>query len=300
MDWIATAAGQSRHCEAPAVVCQRSFFNHGVQPWSSFWQSADHAGSRDSNLPFMFFPVETAAGHQKLFDDWCSQDVGTGVRGGSAWLLQQSIILCQRGPPATFAECTECGGKIHHWCKKIRSHLSCVAWSSLVTSATKDNLQDRHFDALVFERFGTSLPGDWLYLNLVDARPKTVCDLQHQDSYTFQEPRQWHLDQGRSRSLVLQSGMICLPVWRILLWAKTLSENCLKHIYLIDDRYFCAFAVFINLRGEMSVMKWNEIRRCRETQEAAGCSANNCSRVYDVSARGVSIGGRTSTTWSRA
>ena len=28
------------------------------------------------------------------------------------------------------------------------------------TSATKDNLQDRHFDAPVLERFGTSLPGD--------------------------------------------------------------------------------------------------------------------------------------------
>ena len=36
MDWIATAAGQSRHCGAPAVVCERSFFNHSVQPWSSF------------------------------------------------------------------------------------------------------------------------------------------------------------------------------------------------------------------------------------------------------------------------
>ena len=159
---------------ALAVVCQRSFFNHGVQPWSSFWQSADHAGSRDSDLPFVFFPVETAAGHQKLSDDGCSQDAGTGVRGRSAWLLQQSIIWYQRGPPATSAECTECGSKIHHWCKKIRSHLSCVAWSSLVTSATKDNLQDRHLDAPVLERFGTSLPGDRLYLNLVDARPKTV------------------------------------------------------------------------------------------------------------------------------
>ena len=37
--------------------------------------------------------------------------------------------------------------------------------------------------------------------------------------------------------------------------SKTLSENCLKHFYLIDDRYICAFAVYINLRGEMSVMK---------------------------------------------
>ena len=35
-----------------------------------------------------------------------------------------------------------------------------------------------------------------------------------------------------------------IPDWRILLWAKALSENCLKHFYLIDDRYFCAFAVF--------------------------------------------------------
>ena len=32
------------------------------------------------------------------------------------------------------------------------------------------------------------------------------------------------------------------------------SENCLKHFYLIDDRYTCAFAVFINLRGEMFVI----------------------------------------------
>ena len=54
--------------------------------------------------------------------------------------------------------------------------LLCFAWSSLVTSATKDNLQDRHFNAPVLERFGTPppLPGDWLYRNLVDAWPKTV------------------------------------------------------------------------------------------------------------------------------
>ena len=103
----------------------------------------------------MFLPVEAAAGHQKLIDDWCRQNIGTGIRGRSAWLLQHSIIWCQRGPPATFAECTDCGCKIHHWCKKILSHLSGVAWSSLVTSATKDNLQDRHFDAPVLERFGT-------------------------------------------------------------------------------------------------------------------------------------------------
>ena len=122
----------------------------------------------------MFFPVEATAGHQKLIDDWCRQDIGTGVCGRSAWLLQQSAIGCQRGPLPTFAECTECGGKTHHWCKKIRSHLSCVAWSPLVTSATKDNLQDRHFDAPVLERFGTLLPGDRLYRNLVDARPETV------------------------------------------------------------------------------------------------------------------------------
>ena len=49
-----------------------------------------------------------------------------------------------------------------------------------------------------------------------------------------------------------------MPDWGILLWAKTLSENCLKHFYSIED--ICTFAVYINLRGEMFVMKikWNE------------------------------------------
>ena len=37
--------------------------------------------------------------------------------------------------------------------------------------------------------------------------------------------------------------------------SKTLSENCLKHFYLIDDRYICAFAVYINLRVERFVRK---------------------------------------------
>ena len=41
--------------------------------------------------------------------------------GGRLDYCNSLIIWCQRGPPATFAECTECGGKIHHWCKKIRS-----------------------------------------------------------------------------------------------------------------------------------------------------------------------------------
>ena len=36
---------------------------------------------------------------------------------------------------------------------------------------------------------------------------------------------------------------------------SSLSKNCLKHFYLIDDRYICAFAVYINLRGEIFVMK---------------------------------------------
>ena len=56
-------------------------------------------------------------------------------------------------------------------------------------------------------------------------------DLQHQDRYTFQEPRQWYLEQGCSRSLVPPFEMICLSDWRTLPWAKTLSENCLKHFY---------------------------------------------------------------------
>ena len=41
--------------------------------------------------------------------------------------------------------------------------------------------------------------------------------------------------------------------------SKNSFRKLLKHFYLIDDRYFCAFAVFINLRWEMFVMKWNEI-----------------------------------------
>ena len=75
------------------------------------------------------FPVEAAAGHQKLINYWCRKDIRKGVRGRSAWLLQQSIIWCQRGPPVTFAECTECGGKIHHWCEivfTVTSLLCCV------------------------------------------------------------------------------------------------------------------------------------------------------------------------------
>ena len=34
-----------------------------------FDSQLDHAGSRDSNLPLMFFTVEAAAGHQKLIND---------------------------------------------------------------------------------------------------------------------------------------------------------------------------------------------------------------------------------------
>ena len=55
--------------------------------------------------------------------------------------------------------------------------------------------------------------------------------------------------------------MVCLPDWRTLLWAKTLSENCLKHFYLIDDCDICAFAVYINLRKEMFRMnEWMRVR----------------------------------------
>ena len=43
-----------------------------------------------------------------------------------------------------------------------------------------------------------------------------------------------------------------------LIKTKTHSENCLKHFYLIDDHYICAFVFFINLRGEMYVMEWKE------------------------------------------
>ena len=69
---------------------------------------------------------------------------------------------------------------------------------------------------------------------------------QHQDSYNIFIPRTktmtfGHLDRGRSRSLVPQFGMICLPNWRLLPWAQTLSENCLKHFHLIDDRCICGF-----------------------------------------------------------
>ena len=182
-----------------------------------------------ATCPLMFFPVEAAAGHQKLIDDWGRQDIGTGVRGRSAWLLQQSIIRCQRGPPATFTECTECGGKINHWCKKIRSHLSCVAWSSLVTTATKDNLQDRHIDAPVLEW----LAPPYLYRNLVDAWPKTVTISSIRTAVHSKN------QDNDIRTKVVQGlwshnlEWTACRIWRILLWAEILLENCLKH-FLFD------------------------------------------------------------------
>ena len=109
-------------------------------------------------------------------------------------------------------------------------------------------------------RFFTSLPGlpgDWLSQSR-RCPAKDSCNLQHQDSYTFQEPKQWHLDQGHSRSLVPQSGMTCLPDWRTLPWAKTLSENCLKHFYSIDDCYIFAFAVFSTCAEKCTY--WNRMK----------------------------------------
>ena len=109
----------------------------------------------------------------------------------------------------------------------------------LVTSATKDNLQDRHFDAPVLERFGTTLPGDWLSLNLRRCPNLEIVAICNIRTAIHSKKRQWHLDQGHSRSLIPhpQSGMICLPVCKdSSIWAKPFSENCLKHFYLIDDR----------------------------------------------------------------
>ena len=100
----------------------------------------------------------------------------------------------RRGPLATFAECTKCGSKIHHWCKKIRSHLSCVAWSSLVTSATKDNLQDCHFAPFYLQRLTVSQS------RRCPAETVTICSIR-----TAIHSKQGRLHRG--------SGSSCLPSW---------------------------------------------------------------------------------------
>ena len=125
------------------------------------------------------FPVEAAAGHQKLIDDWCSQDVDTGVHGRSAWLLRATVYYMV----SARTSCDICRTRVQNaaarfitGARKYDLISPVLLWSSLVTSATKDNLQDRHFDAPVLERFGklAPLPGNWLYHNLVYAWPKTV------------------------------------------------------------------------------------------------------------------------------
>ena len=184
-------------------------------------QSAHHSGSCGGNVPLVFLSAEAAADYPKFIDNRCGQDVGTSVCRRSAWLLQQSTVRCQRRTPATSAECPERGSTVHHWYSEIRSHHASVAQPSLVASATKDNFQDRHFDVLMFEWTGTFLSG----------------------SCTFQEPEQWHLDRGHSRSAVQKSGTIFPLGWKIHLWVLTHFENCLRHSCLINDCYMSAFAV---------------------------------------------------------
>ena len=80
--------------------------------------------------------------------------------------------------------------------------------------------------------FCTSLPGVRLHGNLVNAQSKTVaiCHIRT-------ELKQWHLNQGRSRSLVPQSGMICLPDWRTLQQSKNSFRILLKTFFFIADCY---------------------------------------------------------------
>ena len=80
-------------------------------------------------------PAEAAADYLEFIDNRCCQDVGTGVCRMSVWLLQQSTVRCQRGTPATSAECPERGCTVHHWYSEIRSHHASVAQPSLVASA---------------------------------------------------------------------------------------------------------------------------------------------------------------------
>ena len=54
------------------------------------------------------------------------------------------------------------------------------------------------------------LATDCIAISSIPGR-RQLYDLQHQESCTIQEPRLRHSDQGRSRSLVSQSGVICLP-----------------------------------------------------------------------------------------
>ena len=65
--------------------------------------------------------------------------------------------------------------------------------------------------------------------------------------------------------------------------SKNSFRKLLKHFYLIDDRYFCAFAVFINLRGEMFVMKGSEMKMTKCA--SAGCSGleNSSTNLYIIS-----------------
>ena len=76
--------------------------------------------------------------------------------------------------------------------------------------SVKSNISNAIYtsDAPVLERFGTSLPGDRLYLNLVDARPKTVaiCNIRTAIHSKNQDNDIWtKVVQG------LWSRMICLP-----------------------------------------------------------------------------------------
>ena len=139
-----------------------------------------------------------------------------------------SLLWCQRESSATFAKFPECGGKIHHCCEKIRS---CVAWSLLVTYATKDNYQECHFDVQVLELFGTSLP-DCIEISSM--------------------PGRWQLRSAAS-------GQLYIPRTKTMTFGprsfKVSSPTIRKLLNtLIFNRWRLHLRFFINLRGEMYVI----------------------------------------------
>ena len=139
-------------------------------------------------------------------------------------------------------------------------HQCLTVWhqSSLVTSATKDNLQDRHFDAPMFERFGTLLP-TWRLTVSKSRRWTGRRQLRSAASGQLYIPRTKTMTFG-PRSFKISGPTIWndLPAGRLK--DSSLSKNSFRKLLetFLFDRWplhlFTAFAVYINLRGEMFVM----------------------------------------------
>ena len=126
--------------QAGPAICQGQFFNDGVWPRRSCWQSAEYGRPRHCTVPGVSFSATPTQARAVIANYGISKDACAHIREQPSGLLQQPALRRQWRAATEVTGHSECSRAGGDGSQEVRSHHSSSARTPLVARPPTDQV----------------------------------------------------------------------------------------------------------------------------------------------------------------